>query len=182
MRKKVLRNPHKFLLASVLLLLAGCLLACVPQKEKRSTVMEVTDKMVGEDDASQFQIDADVFEMDSIRAAGVELQDGFIYLLNGDCSFCLTKFFDFAAALKESGCEAPVYVIVDESMADAVEYYLSQADFLSDEQVQIRENTAHRYIKERIDNFDLSGVFFPVVDGKVGKPYLADFASQEMDQ
>lgn len=167
------------LLIPLLLFFAGCLLACAPQREKRSTVTELLDRMVAQGNASQFQIDADVLEIDSLRAAGGALQDGFVYLLNGDCSFCLTKFFDFAAELKNNGCEAPVCVIVDDHMADAVVYYISQAEFLSEEDVQIRENSDHRYVKERIDNFDLSGVFFPVVGGKVGKAYLADFASQE---
>lgn len=99
------------------------------------------------------------FTIDSI-CNSTEKYTGYVYLLNADCSICLSTFFDFISKISDTDRVYPVSIIVDDGYKEIVKYYTSQMNTNNEVDLLIFENTNNKFVKSDLISYGDIVLFF----------------------
>lgn len=153
---------------SLLLVLLGLLLAC-SDKDQAVKPESFLNELNTEHKGIAYHWNQDDFHLGSILMATRGSSEGFVYIMNGDCSFCIGHFVEFLIEMEHQKCRLPIYVIVEDEYTAQVEYHLQQLQKSWARNVKVIGNTKRKYVRKNIDNFDLNGVVFYYKQNQVKK-------------
>ena len=69
----------------------------------------------------------------------------FVYILNGECSVCISYLVKFICYLKEANIEIPITVITDKEDIQNVKYYIQKFDILAKNDLSYRGISENQY-------------------------------------
>lgn len=144
----------RFSSLSVIFLLLAC--CNTRNSEFGDTAMlgnEVIDLMVEEEMAVNFQVDTFVIDIRALSKKRTKPFTGLVYLLNTDCSLCISQFFDFLLFLKQKDITLPIVAIVEDGGTALVEFYMQQAELINWDKLEFIEDKDSDIAKEGIENY-----------------------------
>lgn len=73
------------------------------------------------------------------------LNNKFIYILNGECSVCISHLVKFVYYLKEANIETPITVITSQKDTQNIKYYMQQFDIPQKNNLSYKEIPENQY-------------------------------------
>ena len=94
---------------------------------------------------------------------------GFMYIVDGGCSFCIGTMVEFLGEMRTKRCVAPICIVVDERFVCSVQYYVEEV--FEDCEYAIW-SFKHTQTQHQIEEDGLNGVFYDVRSGMLHSAFI----------
>lgn len=118
-----------FMLAGVCIAMVGC--------QSKTAANLVSDKDNG---LHIFTQGRDSINLELLHEDYPQGFDGYLYVLNSECSYCMSAFLKFAKMLENTDYQWEVIVLISEDTQPIVNYYLKEKNLASQVRFILKEN------------------------------------------
>ena len=122
---------------------------CTPSKKKEFNKEQISFITNFSTDSNTFynieKEDSTIQYYFKIISTDPSLNNKFVYILNGECSVCISYLAKFIYYLKEANIETPITVITSQKDAKNIKYYMQQFDIPQKNNLSYKEIPENQY-------------------------------------
>ena len=95
--------------------------------------------------------------------------NGYVYIMNSDCSSCIAEFLSFAKELAESEYNGDLLVIISNATQPIINHYIKQYDFYKKINILLIENKQRKWGIKSVE--EMNGMVYVIEQSQIKSVY-----------
>ena len=95
--------------------------------------------------------------------------NGYVYIMNSDCSSCIAEFLSFAKELAESEYNGDLLVIISNATQPIINHYIKQYDFYKKINILLSENKQRKWGIKSVE--EMNGMVYVIEQSQIKSVY-----------